>query len=155
MTPANGNVSASASAFSYSGRRGGPTRGSEYPPLDKHAAGPTRGLEYPPPDKHAAGPTRGLEYPPPDKHAAGPTRGSEYPPPDKHASVQGKNSLMTPLPDERLHHPGPMHTPMDDSVVIMDEPTIDQSPECTFLHSVTLSFITAGVSKLIGVVKLP
>jgi hypothetical protein len=38
---------------------------------------------------------------------------------------------MSPLLDERLHHPGPMHTPMDDSVVITDEPTMDHSPVCT------------------------
>lgn len=62
---------------------------------------------------------------------AGPSSGPGYDQADKHSDVPDNSSMMTPLPDGRLHHPGPMHTPMDDSIVITDEPTMDYSPECT------------------------
>jgi hypothetical protein len=65
----------------------------------------------------------------------GPSSGSDYDPPEKQNDAPGKNSMLTPLPDERQYHPGPMHTPMDDSIVITDEPTMDHSPECMLSFS--------------------
>lgn len=87
MTSMNDNVSASAAVGSYSGKRAGPSSGSDFDPADKHS------------------------------------------------DAQMKQSMLSPLQDERHHHPGPMHTPMDDSIVITDEPTMDFSPECTFLQN--------------------
>lgn len=72
---------------------------------------------------------------------AGPT--PEHDAYERPADIHAKDSIVTPLPhDNRHQHPGPMHTPMDDSIVITDEPTMDHSPECTFY---SCRVVTCGI----------